>query len=155
MDKLPVASLPEHERIDVGKLSSVFRDTATSYKYLFLRSIVDAVRENQDGRIGLDDLSLRMLVTAWYPHTYFKLSFGKADKIGTILDNISPELASKKPISFGKSTREDLYKNFVRLISEKDDFRKNVLGLQRFVPYRLLATFFKDEVRSMPDHKKK
>ena len=71
--------LPEHNQLDIGKLSSVFRDTTNSYKFYWFLSILDSLRDNGESIISQKDITLRMLANVWYPLDYFKLSFGKRD----------------------------------------------------------------------------
>ncbi len=59
-------------------------DTTNAYKYLFFLSLLDILRRHQfqiTAPIPFSDLIVEMLANAWFPHSYFKLSFGSQDKI--------------------------------------------------------------------------
>lgn len=86
--------LPHSDQLDIAALSGLFRDKTNSYKYLFFLSLLTLLKDRNfeinDG-ISLRDIEIEMLVTAWYPHVFFKLSFGIQDKIPsvlTILENV-------------------------------------------------------------------
>ena len=83
----------------------------------------------------LRDIEIEMLVTAWYPHVFFKLSFGIQDQIPSILERISNFDNDKTLLS--KTGRKKLRINFY---GEKSDYK-----LMRYVPYRILRPFFDAE----------
>lgn len=80
----------------------------------------------------LDELVLDMLVTAWYPHIYFKLSFGKSDKIAEHLSASTSAVAAAESI-------KPWDKKLIRASIASGGNRSN---LARYVPYRLLRPFF-------------
>ena len=80
--------LPDSDRLDIEALSGLFRNTTNSYKYLFFLSLLTLIKERNfsiDKGILLRDIESEMLVTAWYPNVFFKLSFGTQDKISLAL----------------------------------------------------------------------
>ena len=67
--------LPHSDRLDIGALSQLFSHKTNSYKYLFFLSLLQVLKERNfkvHMGIALADLEIEMLVTAWYPHIYFK-----------------------------------------------------------------------------------
>jgi hypothetical protein len=65
--------------LNVGVLSRVFDHVSTSYKFLFFLALLDACEKRLSVppiEINVDELLVDMLALAWYPHVYFKLSFG-------------------------------------------------------------------------------
>ena len=40
------------------------------------------MREDGAATVAIDDLVARMVAAVWYPSNYFRLSFGKQDKLG-------------------------------------------------------------------------
>ena len=137
--------LPQSHRVPVQVLLRVFDKTTTSYKYLYFLSLLDVLEATQFNQltIPLDAILLEMLVNAWYPHTYFKLSFGVSDKIAEKLSEIDADS------NINISNKSVFYKKAVR------DFFSNKLGtcesLLKYVPYRLLTPFFENECRGVPD----
>ena len=92
-------SLPPSQSLNIAALARLFNDTTNSYKYLFFLSLLDILRRHQfqiAAPIPLQDLIIEMLANAWFPHTYFKLSFGRQDKIAQQLD--APALVVEDPI---------------------------------------------------------
>lgn len=76
-----------------------------------------------------------MLANTWYPHTYFKLSFGKQDMITQNLDSLNLEIS--EPIL--KFTDTD--KKLLRTTIESQNIDGVVQKLKRFVPFRLITPF--------------
>lgn len=140
--------LPLSDQLDIATLSGLFRHTTNSYKYLFFISLLTLVKdekfENNDG-ICLRDIETEMLVTAWYPHVYFKLSFGSQDKIASALQSI-PHIDDDRNL-VSRSGRGKLRK---RLASCNEVLEYQ---LMRYVPHRLLRPFFASETRGMPDQR--
>ena len=85
-------SLPTSERVNVAVLTRIFADTTNSYKYLFFLSLLDILnRRNFEvlSPISFQEMIVEMLANAWFPHTFFKLSFGAQDQIANKLDSLA------------------------------------------------------------------
>ncbi len=144
--------LPETEGLNVAALSRLFDNKATSYKYVFFLSLLDILRRRNfvaESPISLRELLIEILVNAWYPHTYFKLSFGSQDKITIKLDSL--ELDLDKP-AFDESEKEALRqeiskRNLDSLLSGKD-------SLMRYVPFRLIAPFLSQQLKAYKGNNK-
>jgi hypothetical protein len=89
-----------------------------------------------------------MLANAWYPHTYFKLSFGTQDQITQNLDSLNLEIS--EPIL--KFTDTD--KRLLRLTIESQNLERVIKKLKRFVPFRLITPFFEEELSGVPNKHK-
>lgn len=79
---------------------------------------------------------IEMLANAWYPHTFFRLSFGKQDRIANKLDSLDLRV-NTTVLKFNSSDKIALKEiisqnNLTAIIT---DFKKNV-------PFRLLRPFF-------------
>ncbi|MBF2046003.1 MAG: HNH endonuclease domain-containing protein [Leptolyngbya sp. IPPAS B-1204] len=143
--------LPTSEDVNVSALSRLFADTTNSYKFVFFISILDILkRRNFDVSqpINFQELVVEMLANAWYPHTYFKLSFGKQDKITQNLDSLDLDIS--EPIL--KFTDTD--KKLLRATIESRDIEAVVQKLKRFVPFRLITPFFEEELKNVPNKNK-
>ena len=140
--------LPHSDRLDIAALSRLFRDKTTSYKYLFFLSLLTLIKDRNfeiyDG-ILLRDIEIEMLVTAWYPHVFFKLSFGTQDQISSALQLIPP--IDNDQNSLSKTGRNNLRKHLA-FYGEILDYK-----LMRYVPNRILRPFFAEETKGMPDHR--
>ncbi len=132
--------LPHSDQLDIAALSGLFRNTTNSYKYLFFLSLLTLLKDRDfeiDDGISLRDIEIEMLVTAWYPHVFFKLSFGIQDRIPSVLGRI-PNFDNDKNL-LSKTGRNKLRKHLA-FYGEMLDFK-----LMRYVPYRILRPFFVEE----------
>ena len=140
--------LPHSDQLDIAALSRLFRNKATSYKYLFFLSLLTLLKDRDfeiDDGISLRDIEIEMLVTAWYPNVFSKLSFGIQDKIASVWEWIPNFDYDKNFLS--KTGRKKLRKH-VDVSREKLDYK-----LMRYVRCRILRPFFAAETRGMPDHR--
>ena len=136
--------LPHSDQLDISALSALFEDTTNSYKYLFFISLMNLMKDRNfevDDGVLLRDIEIEMLVAAWYPHVFFRLSFGAQDKITSALQSIVPD--DRESIS--ETGRDELR---VLLAHKSLDY-----NLMRYVPYRILRPFFAAETKGMRDHK--
>lgn len=140
--------LPHSDQLDIAALSGLFRHTTNSYKYLFFFSLLTLLKDRNleiDNGILLKDIEIEMLVTAWYPQVFFKLSFGTQDKISSALQLIPPIDNDQNVLS--KTGRNKLRRHLA-FYGEVLDYK-----LMRYVPHRILRSFFAAETRGMPDQK--
>lgn len=139
--------LPYSKTLLVSALSRIFKQTSTSYKYLFCRAAFCLLAEGKtgSGTLQLDDIYVEMAATAWYPRVLFKLSFGRADQIGSILDGLAPNQGGHSGSS--RPGRAQLRE---RLRQQADSIGL-ISKLTRYVPLRLLSPFFKDRLTGLPD----
>ena len=139
--------LPLNAELEISPLARLFHETTTSYKFVFFLSLLDILKRNkfEPGEpILFRDLTVEMLANSWYPHTYFRLSFGRQDQITAKLDALPLEIG--EPIlKFRDPDKKLLRATIGRHALDH--------SLMRFVPFRLLRPFFEDELRGMPDHK--
>ena len=136
--------LPRSDQVDVDVISKIFAKTTTSYKYLFFLSLLEILRQRDFevvASISFQELIVEMLAYAWYPYTFFHLSFGTQDKIiqkleALRLEKIEPRLQS------GKINQALLRKTIAR-----QDLKDSVNHLKRYVPFRLIASFLDEELK--------
>ena len=141
--------LPDSDRLDIAVLSGLFRNTTNSYKYLFFLSLLTLMKKRGfaiDKGILLRDIEIEMLVTAWYPNVFFKLSFGIQDKIPPALEQIPFDGNDRNFLS--ASGRQKLCRRIVDSYEEIQDY-----NFMRYVPTRILRPFFACETRGMSDSK--
>lgn len=144
-------NLPESNDLDINALCRIFENTTNSYKYIFFISLLDILtRINFDVSepIFFTDITVEILANAWYPHNFFKLSFGPQDKIAEKLDTLN--LQVNEPIL--KFTDTD--KKCLREIISNQDLSESLnKSLMRYVPFRLIRTFFDEDLRGKEDYK--
>ncbi|MBV6623958.1 MAG: hypothetical protein KI793_13645 [Rivularia sp. (in: Bacteria)] len=141
-------NLPDDASVDISTLSILFESTTNSYKYLYFLSLLDILqRENFD--IGMpitfQEIIVEMLANAWYPHNYFKLSFGTQDHIANKLDSL--ELEITEPILKFRDTDKKL----LRTTISNQNINDIVKSISKYVPYRLIRPFFAQETRGFKD----
>jgi len=90
--------LPWSEQVDVGVLAGLFGDRSTSYKYFFFMAILDRIDGVARAKapdisrpIPLRELAVDMVLAAWYPHGFCRLSFGPQDMLQRAVDTIREE----------------------------------------------------------------
>lgn len=143
--------LPPSEEVNIAALSRLFSDTTNSYKFIFFISILDILkRRNFDvsQSISFDEIIVEMLANAWYPHTYFKLSFGMRDKITESLDLL--DLKIEEPVL----QFTDTDKRLLRSAIENQNLTKIIQKLKRYVPFRLIVPFFENELQGVTNKNK-
>jgi hypothetical protein len=140
-------SLPLSLDVDTDKLLLIFKHTTASYKYMFLLSLLDILKEHNFTieRIELNRIRNYMLANAWFPHTYFRLSFGLTDQISHYLNGLDIKVSSRILPNYSWKKR------IAQQIAASD---QTGLDLLRYVPYRLLHPFFADYTQRLPDQVK-
>jgi len=117
--------LPASEEVNIAALSRLFTDTTNSYKYIFFISILDILNRRKfdvSQPIFFEELIIEMLANAWYPHTYFKLSFGTQDKIVQNLDSLNLDIG--EPILKFTDTDKKLLRATIASQNLRDVIRK-------------------------------
>lgn len=145
------AGLPDDRHVDVGKLASLFAKTTNSYKFLFFLGLLEVTRgwaTTSSPCFTTRQVLEAALAIAWFPHSYFRLSFGPQDQIGRVLDELAPHL----PRLPGTLTPDDV--KSMRAALGRALNQDQALELLRYVPSRLLSPWFEPELRGMPDHRK-
>ena len=68
-------------------MSACFNNTSATYKFYWFLSILQSV-EDGEYKISKKALFARMISNAWYTINYFRLSFGKQDKLQRAIETI-------------------------------------------------------------------
>ena len=125
--------------INTLALSRSLSSTTTSYKFLFLLGLLELIKNsNFEKKIfTFKDLGSMMLAKAWYPKAYFRLSFGKQDQIGKLVDTLD---FPTKLISI-----EKLFAGI------KESKSLDHVALLRYVPQRILREFYALELKGLQD----
>jgi transcriptional regulator with XRE-family HTH domain len=144
----PAPALPESDRVSVATLAQLLGNTTNSYKYLFLLSLLDILKRRQFdvlSPISFEELTIEMLANAWYPHTYFRLSFGRQDCIADKLDALVLNIT--EPIL--KFTDTD--KRLLRQAIQAQKLGDVVSFIRQYVLFRLIRPFFQAETKGLKD----
>jgi len=137
--------LPRSDSLDIGALSALFGHVTNSYKLLFFLALLEKLKDGSP-YIDLTELGVEMLVLAWYPHVFFRLSFGAQDRVGAMIDRLSFSRPEPGRIGNLPSALRQAVIDQWRDIGAQD--------LLRYVPQRLLTPFFTKELRGIPDSQK-
>ena len=138
-------NLPPHsDQVNSITLSRMFADVTNSYKYLFFMALLGRLESVNFANvpISLDEIVLDMLTIAWYPHSYFNLSFGKQDLVTRELDARGSDVLKENKVS--PLDRKAIRRSLSSHVCTTD--------LKRYVPTRLIRPFFADETRGLRDH---
>lgn len=141
--------LPESEILPVKYISNIFKNTTNSYKFYWFVSILDSIIKSSNRKIRASDLIAGMISSIWYPANFFKISFGKQDRLGEIAFLIKDEL--------NLNPNSDSTKIFTSIVTAIVDDNKIINSMSdsllKFVPYRFLRPWFYQELRGIDDHK--
>ncbi len=136
--QLPESFLP------IQNISATFKDTTTSYKYYWFLSILNLAVKNdiktKGGLLHRKDLIAEMLSMVWYPIQYYRISFGAADQLSKITNELFNILNVEKRIQ-----RKALIYRLQNL-----EWLFNIEKLYRYVPYRFLRPWF-PTLNGIPD----
>jgi hypothetical protein len=138
-------ALPPDGGVDLAALSALFDGRKHSHGYLVFFALLDALEEREgDGPVFLpvDELVVRALAHAWVARFTFRLSFGRGDRIGLVLDRLPPALRFAEP---GLDPGE------LRLRLREALTEDELLRLGRYVLRRLARPFFVARLRAAPD----
>jgi hypothetical protein len=98
-----------------------------------------------DRPISLNELIIDMILGAWYPHGFCRLSLGSLDMLQKTVDTIQWGKIKGSWIQAGS----DEWNRLRRLCSEHD---ADIEKLCRYVPFRLIRPFFSRETKGLPDY---
>lgn len=138
--------LPSSSALPVSALASSFDEVTNSYKFYWFLAILEQVRETQTRTIPFDVLLARMVAGVWYPTNYFRLSFGKQDRLGSVVVRLGERAGL--PMD---TPRTRVITTALAHLSQLDDVGREILSLANFVPYRFLRPFFSQTLRGARD----
>jgi len=74
-------TLPKSKTMQIGPLTRIFKNTSATYKFYWFMGILDLYVKRGITRMNIWDIMVEMTANAWYPVSYFRLSFGKNDSL--------------------------------------------------------------------------
>lgn len=136
------------EGLSLNFLSSCFRNVTNSYKFYWFWAILDELEAKDSCVLSMNELAIRMVSHVWYPLDYYKLSFGPADQF----KEISRFLSEKMEIDHSPYS-SDLFVQVKEQLNDQEQsvLYKKIRDLIRYVPYRFIRPFFKQELRGKTD----
>lgn len=143
------SNLPYSPGVPVQFLAASFNHVTNSYKFYWLLAILDHIKETQSPIININSLIARMVGNAWYPTNYFRLSFGKQDRLSQIALAIKSE--TDLPVDANK---RDVIATALAYTNERSQASSAIKSLERYVPYRFLQPFFSTQLQGIKDDQK-
>ncbi len=142
--------LPPTNILPVRYLSSVFNKTTNSYKFYWFLAIMESVNERTNPVISLSELLARMIASVWYPVNYFRISFGKQDRLGNIALKIKAQSELK-----ANAGEDEVFSEVIKILARPSSkqLSDDLASLMRYVPYRFLRPWFTPGLRGVPDYK--
>jgi len=126
-------------------LSRLFGNVTNSYKLLFFWALIELLRKRNVASDGLifdtKDIVVEMLALAWFPHTFFRLSFGVQDQVGKMLDAVQFDVDERRA---GLATTQERLRRVIA--AQYEDIRAEQ-RLLRYVQFLMLQPFFAKELR--------
>lgn len=93
-----------------------------------------------------------MIASVWYPTNYFRLSFGKQDRLGQIA--LAIKTKTDLPIDARRQEVIDVVLAYTTSYSSSDpSLVQKISSLSQYVPYRFLRPFFSTQLRGKVDSK--
>lgn len=124
--------IPQSPILTTKYLNRVFDKTVATYKYYWLLSILDLCVRQGKVRMDVWEIMIEMVANAWYPVTYFRLSFGKSESLYDAIWALQKEYDI--PINISVRDLTDLLHELI----QRADVRKQLNFLQKNVPFRFL-----------------
>ncbi len=137
--------LPYSSLLPIECLAACFNDVTNSYKFYWFLAILENIHKGTDSRIFLNDLIAEMIASVWYPSNYFRLSFGKQDRLG----NLALQLATSNNLSMD-APKNKIKETILRNLKANTPIGREIKKLGDYVPYRFLRPFF-PELRGLLD----
>lgn len=127
-------TLPSNKNLPINILASCFNSTVATYKFYWFLSIIQAV---EDGSMNIlkKDLFARMISNAWYTVNYFRISFGKQDKLQRAIETL--KITEDLTIEFNRD------KIYTHLFNSSN--KETLIQLRHFnnqVPHWFLSPWF-------------
>ena len=146
-----MSQLPISYEVPVNSLAGLFEKTTNSYKYLFFLALIELIEKDnfRTRTIHLEEIFIEMAAISWYPLNHFQLSFGSQDQIALAVSRLKVPLLRDW---IGSPTNQRCIRKELRRQYQKIGLRK-ILG--RFVQFRLLSPFFKNEIAGIRDDHKR
>lgn len=137
-----LSSLPKTSLLKIEYLAASFNNVTNSYKFYWFLAILDHVRETQERTIPIPHLLARMVANVWYPTNYFRLSFGKLDRLSQI--TLALKEQSHLPLDAKKG---DVIAAVLAILAQPTPFGRQILSLANYVPTRFLRPFLAEALR--------
>lgn len=132
--------LPQSPKLNVGPLSRAFKNTTATYKYYWLLALLQFASQSNSVQVEARQLAISMISLAWYPITYFRLSFGAWDRLGILIDQLQ-----KNHLIQPDLPAQDVVSRLADLAVTDTAVCKQIDSLLRYVPYKFLSPWIPEQ----------
>lgn len=139
-------ALPRSQFVNVERLAGCFNNVTNSYKYYWFLAILERVIKSQDLILPVNDLIAEMVSMVWFPANYFRLNFGKQDRLRYLVEHL--QQTSELPANASPTQVKRLATAHLEATSATG---KELGKLGAYVPYRFLRPFVGDRLRGISD----
>lgn len=143
---MQIGDFPPCKDLKIGALSGIFGNVTNSYKFYWLLAILDGIQERRAKTLPIEWLLCRMVGLVWFPVHYFRLHFGKSDKLSEIAIMVMKECSLPMDASVSAVSTA------CHALPENSSARKLLAERRRYVPFRFIRPFFESETRGLADH---
>jgi hypothetical protein len=133
--------LPNDKNLPTEKLAACFNSKATTYKFYWLLSIVDALEariKSESTMIPKKELFARMISNSWYTVNYFHVSFGEQDKLQSAIEAIK----NLEGLTID-ANKNDIIKKLLN--TENNSTKRELVQFNNNVPHWFLSPWFPGE----------
>lgn len=128
---------PSNDPLSINLLAACLNDTSATYKFYWFISLLEEI-EKENFLIKKLDLFAGMIANSWYTINYFKLSFGKQDRLERAVEQIL--VNEKLHIDEKKHEIKNALKNTKHI-----DTIRTLRYFDGEVPHRFLSPWFKKD----------
>lgn len=134
-------SLPTSKKLPIHHLAAIFNNTTTSYKFYWFYAILQIVKQNRK-EVTIPELIATMISSVWYSVHFYKLSFGKQDKLAETVLAISKSEHAILDIDKKEEANQiiNLIIDFLKHYP-KNVISKKIFTLGNYVPYRFILNY--------------
>jgi hypothetical protein len=121
-------------------LSQVFKNTTNSYKFFWFLGLLNLIKNGEGIVVDFDDILREMVMAAWYPVCFYRLSFGQQDK----LQHVVAEIRATSGLPPRASLRD-----IRSSLESSPGIQSKLAYFARYVPSRFLVPWFAKEIRNI------
>ena len=133
------SSWPEKTRF----LGQVFNDRAASYKFYWLLGLLTLIEDRRRDVFDQTEIVKEMVVAAWHPVCFYRLSLGAQDKLQEVVLQLQSEAGLAKD-----ATPSQIRPKLDSTLAIQARLKK----LTDLVPTRFLSPWFANELRGVDGH---
>jgi hypothetical protein len=123
-------------------LGQVFNNTTNSYKLFWFLGLLNIIKRGTETTFPLNDIFREMVVVAWHPVCFYRLSLGRQDKLQDAI------LEIKQDSGLPPNTElADIHK----YLESSNKVQTQLENFGRYVPTRFLTPWFSNQLRGIQD----